>query len=180
MLQEVTIRLRFNNECLGAVRKRDCNEMLKDPEGRVMFMQTWWQAVISYAAKVLNKHQDLVKQIDWDPLVDGVPKRYKRYYEPGRFTLHEAFLKGDVIGVNCVLPAGISIDDLWSLLQVAGTYKGISPYKPDRKYGTFEVIEIRPRVRSLPCASDEGTLQIASPGCSSRTVSGSPEESLSS
>lgn len=152
MLQEVTVRLRFNNECLGAVRKRDCNEMLRDPEGRVMFMPTWWQAIVTYAAKVCNKHQTLVREIDWDPVVDGAPKPFRRYYEPNRFTVHEAFLKGDVIGVNCVIPSGVSIDDLWELMNCAGSYKGISPYKPERKYGTFEVVEIRPRVRVVPKA----------------------------
>lgn len=160
MLQEVTVRLRFNNECLGAVRKKDCNEMLKDPDGRVMFMPTWWQAVVTYAAKVLNRHQALVKQIDWDPVVDGAVKRFRRYYEPNRYTVHEAFLRGDVIAVHCVVPAELPLDDLWALLQVAGAYKGISPYKPDRKYGTFEVTEIRPRVRVVPKSESRPALGV--------------------
>lgn len=149
MLQEVTIRLRFNHECLGAVRKKDCNEMLKDPDGRVMFLQTWWQAIVGFAAKLLNRHQDLVKEIDWDPIIEGEPKKYRRFYEPGRFTIHEAFLKGDVIRVNCVLPSGLSIEDATVLLQAAGTYKGISPYKPERKYGTFDVLSIKKREREV-------------------------------
>ena len=66
-----------------------------------------------------------------------------------RYALHEAFLAGDTIGVNCVLPDGLSMDDLWQLMDVAGTYKGISSFKPDEGYGTFRVEEVRPRRRSI-------------------------------
>lgn len=148
-LQEVTVRLRFNKECLGAVRKGACNEMLRDPDRRVMFLATWWSAVMRYAAQVVNHHQDLVDKIDWDPIVDGTTKIFRRYYETSRYTLHEAFLAGDIIGVNCVIPSGMTQDAFWQLMTVAGTYRGISPYKPDKKYGTFDVVEIRPRVRNI-------------------------------
>jgi hypothetical protein len=160
MLQEVTVRLRFNNECLGAVRKKDCNEMLKDPDGRVMLMATWWQAVIGFAAKVLNRHQDLVKQIEWDPVVTATPKLFRRYYEPGKYTVHEAFLKGDVITVNCVIPSGLNLEDLRTLMQMAGRYKGISPYKPERKYGTFDVLEICPFLRAVSSPEDNATVDV--------------------
>ncbi len=147
MCQEVTIRIRFNRECLGAVRKTDLVEMVRDPGGRIMMMPTWWTAITVYAAKVLNRHQDLVRQIDWDPIISGTPKLFRRYYGGTRFVLHEAFLKGDEISVHCVMPTGMTVSDLQGLMEVAGTYKGISPYRSDQKYGTFTVSSVAPRVR---------------------------------
>lgn len=143
-MQEVMTKLRFNQPCLGNVRKKDQNEMLKDAEGRVLFLPTWWQAVALFAAKVCNKHQELVKQICWDPVVEGLPKHFRRYYEPGKFTVHEAFLPGDVIRIHAVLPDGLPAADFKEILEVAGRYQGICPYKPERKMGTFEVLEVRP------------------------------------
>lgn len=151
---EVTARLRFNNFSLGAVRCRNLNKMLRDPEGRVMYMPTWWAALMRYAAKVLNRHQQLVGQIDWDPIIDGTPRNYRRYYGPSRYTLHEAFYPGDEIGVNAVLPSGIIISDFTQLLDVAGRYRGISPYKPKDKWGTFEVANVTRRRRNLSSRED--------------------------
>jgi hypothetical protein len=151
-MQELTVRIRFNNVCLGSVQKKNCNEMLRDPDGRVMFLPTWWRSVTVFAARVLNRHQDLVREIDWDPLVEGTPKMYKRYYKPGRYTLHEAFLCGDAINVHCVIPTGMTVEDLKTIMEVVGTYKGISPYKPDLKYGTFQVVEVVPKVRETLAA----------------------------
>ena len=159
-MQEVTIRLRFNQPCPGAVRTKDGKNVLhihqRDTEGRVMFLPSWWSALLRYAATVLNKHQTEVKKISWDPVLDGVPRRWKRYLTKAgkstarpRYALHEAFLPGDVIGVNCVIPRAISADDLWQLLDIAGSYKGISPYKPNEGYGTFCVVSIHRRRRSL-------------------------------
>ena len=157
---EVTVRLRFNRHSLGAVRCKKLNKMLRDPEGRVMFLPTWWAVLMRYAAKVLNRHQRLVNDIDWDPIIDGNPTNFRRYYEPNRYTLHEAFHPNDVIGVNAVLPSGLSISDFMQLLDVAGRYKGISPYKPRDKWGTFEVINIVRRKRALEpeCQPDHENL----------------------
>tara|TARA_B100000700_G_C14953766_1_gene812982 strand:- start:48 stop:449 length:402 start_codon:yes stop_codon:yes gene_type:complete len=123
-----------------------------------MFLPSWWSALIRYAAKVLNKHHSEVKSIRWDPVIDGVPRKWKRYLpapedKPSarrRYALHEAFLPGDIVGINCVLPRAISTDDMWQLLDIAGSYKGISPYKPhDGGYGTFCVVSLHKRRRSL-------------------------------
>ncbi len=59
-----------------------------------------------------------------------------------------------MIGVNCVIPADLGLDDLHTLMTVVGTYKGVSPYKPERKYGTFDVLEVRPKFR--PPVKSEG------------------------
>ena len=170
-MQEITIRLRFNQPCPGAVRTQDGKNVLhvhqRDPEGRVMFLSSWWAALVRYAAKVLNKHQSEVKKIRWDPVIDGVPRKWKRYLPTpegkaasrARYALHEAFHPGDIIGVKCVLPRPISTDDMWQLLEIAGSYKGISPYKPNDGYGTFCVVSIHRRRRSLekPDVSSEET-----------------------
>jgi hypothetical protein len=142
-MQEVVSKLQFNQPCLGNVRKKDRNEMLKDPMGRVMILPTWWQALATFAARLHNRHQDKVKEIDWDPIVEGCVKDFRRYYAPGKFTVHEAFLPGDVIRVRAVLPDGISPQDFQEILVIAGRYKGICPFKPERKMGTFEVLEVR-------------------------------------
>ena len=157
-MQEVTVRIKFNRVCPGSTRKRteDGNVefcMLRSPDNRVMFLATWWRAIMSYAAQVINKHQKDVRSICWDPIVDGEPQKWRRYSQESgdgrrrRFAVHEAFLPGSVIGVHCVLPATIGLDDFWSLLDVAGAYKGISPYKPSDDYGTFEVVSVTHRKR---------------------------------
>lgn len=149
-MREVTVKIRFNHECLGAVRKGKCSTMLRDPDGRVMFMPTWWKSILTFAARLLCRHQELVKDIEWDPLVDGDTVEFKRFYEAGKWALHEAFVRGSVIAVHCVLPSGISDKEFLEMMKVAGTYKGISPYKPDRKYGTFSVLSVLPKTRALP------------------------------
>jgi len=147
-MQEVHFKIRFNQPCLGHIRSQKGNKMLRDPDGRVMFLPTWWSSIVAYAARLANVPQELVRKIDWDPVVDGATKPYKRFYEPGKFTFHEAFLPGDVVGINCVIPDGMTVEVLRELLEIAGKYQGICPYKPERKQGTFEVINILPLNRT--------------------------------
>lgn len=147
---EVRIQLRFNQHSLGDRRTKQLNQMLRDPDGRVMFMPTWWKALMRYAAQVVNRHHDAVKDIDWAPVIEGTPREYKRFYAPQKFTLHEAFFPGDEIIVHAVLPTELPIDDFKELLEVAGKYRGISPYRKDQKYGTFDVIAVTRRIRTKP------------------------------
>jgi len=144
---EVIVKLRFNNHCLGNCRRQRISEFLHDPNGKVMFLPTWWESIMRYAAKLLNRHQSNVKSIDWDPVVVGEPTEYRRFYAQGRFCTHEAFLPGDTIAVHAVIPATIPLDDFRELLDIAGSYKGMSPYKPENKYGTFEVLDVSRRKR---------------------------------
>jgi len=139
---EIEVTLQFNQHSLGDCRHKKISRMLRDPNGRVMFLPTWWQALMRYAAKVVNRHHDDVNDIDWAPVVDGETTEFKRYYAQGRYTVHEAFFPGDKIVVHAVLPHTIPVEDFRELLSTAGKYRGISPYKPDR-YGTFEVIDVR-------------------------------------
>jgi hypothetical protein len=155
---EVQARLRFNAHSLGAVRTRGkpaVDKFLHDPEGQVMFLPTWWGALMKFATKLLNRHHSLVQEIDWDPVIDGTPREYRRFYKPKVFQLHEAFYPGDTIGVNAVLPTGLSVEDFHQLLDVAGKYKGMSPYRAQKKYGTFEVLTVLKRKRML--SSEQAT-----------------------
>lgn len=164
-MHEVTIRLRFNRECLGAARRHKGPKsvifcMDRDPAGRVMFMPGAWLSVMRYAAKLRNQHHELVKKIDWDPIIVGEPRPgWRRTIVDGggqgqgerkriRYAVHEAFRSGDVISVNAVLPDGLETEDFWGLLDIAGRYRGFSPFNNDSdKYGTFEVISIDRRAR---------------------------------
>lgn len=161
-MQEVSIRLRFIRECLGSAKRRKGRDqtvfrMPRDPRGRVMFLPSWWSQLMAYAAKVHNLGQSLVSKIDWDPIVDGAPqKNWRRIIvapsdDPkgrARYAVHEAFPPGSVIAIKAVLPDGLGVDDFQELLTIAGTYKGISPYKPkDENYGTFEVVSVKKAVR---------------------------------
>lgn len=161
-MEEVAIRLRFNRPCLGAAKRTRGKQTIfcmdRDPAQRVMFMPAAWQAVMRYAGKLANRHQSLVKDIDWNPIIDGVPsKEWRRtIVKPGgtssHYALHEAFLPGETIGVTAVIPDGMTISDLEALLEIVGTYKGFSPFNNNTdKFGTFEVISVeQKRVAKRP------------------------------
>jgi len=98
-----------------------------------------------FAANLLGRHQDEVGKIHWDISVDGNVRKdrwYRRYYRAQngkrRYSLHEAFFPGEVIGVNAVVPVRIDDNDFWRLMNLAGRYRGLSPWKPG-EYGCFEV-----------------------------------------
>ncbi len=156
-MQEVTIRLRFNRVCLGAAKRKKGRDVVycmdRDAKQQVMFMPSAWLGVMRYAAKLANRHQALVKRIDWNPVVTGVPRPdWRRTIisdaaVPKRthYAVHEAFPPGSEIEVSAVLPDGMTIDDFWKLLEIVGTYKGFSPFNNDsEQYGTFEIIRITP------------------------------------
>ena len=155
-MNEVTVTIRFIRECLGAERRHlegegDVFCMHRAGES-VIFLPSWWKAITRYAAQVLNQPQSLIDRIDWDPVIVGMPRRWRRYFpteptkasERRRYAKHEAFRAGDVIYVNCVLPDGLSPADFRSVLETAGKYKGISPYRPGQ-FGNFQVEDVRER-----------------------------------
>jgi len=141
---EVVVKLRFITPCLGKKRSSSGkpDEMLKDTNGNIIFLPTWWDAILTYGSQAMSKHQKEIKKIEWDPLVDGVPKNYRRYYTEKDFKDHEAFLKGQVIGVRAMLPNTIPLEDFQRMLELAGRYKGMSPYGYDKGFGRFEVVEV--------------------------------------
>lgn len=159
-MQEVKIRLCFISPCLGYAphelnRRNDviyC--MPRDSQGRVIFLASWWRSLMTYAAKVVGICYDDVHKIDWANQVDGHVTEWRRIVAPAagrkkaRYALHEAFRPGAEIGINAVLPSTISIDDFVSLLNTAGSYRGISPYQSQEEtYGTFEVLSVMPTIR---------------------------------
>jgi len=158
-MREVTITLEFTQHCLGDCRYKNKSKMLRDPKGRVMLLAPWWLAIMRYAAEVLGAHLEAVKDIDWDPIVEGETNDYKRFYSPGKWTLHEAFYPGDQVVAKAVIPDAISLDDFRELLRIAGRYKGISPYRKDRQYGTFDVVSVEPVCQMPQSARADNSLK---------------------
>ena len=161
-MRELTVRISFTKHSLGSVKKENGRFLLaRNPAGAVTFLASWHNANMRFAAQILGRHQDEVGKILWDIAVDATVKRdswFRRYYAVTgsarqRYVLHESFVPGQVVGIYCVVPAAISDDDFWQLMQLAGRYKGLSPARPG-EFGNFEVVSIRPR-RAL--ASDQGT-----------------------
>lgn len=156
-MQEVTLTLRFNRACLGAAKRRKHSQVVfsfeRDPNGRVMFMPAAWASLMRYAAKLANRHQTAVRQIDWCPVITGEPcNDWRRTVvtqsgptPKSHFVVHEAFRPGDSVCVSAVLPDEITAAEFEHLLTLVGRYKGFSPFNNDsEKYGTFEVVSIRP------------------------------------
>lgn len=150
-VRSVEARIRFLSPCLGAVRRTTRNgvlySMLRDLDGRVIFLPTWWQSILRFAAKVQNRHQDVVGRITWEVTVKGNPSRYRRYLSKQktngghRYAVHEAFQIGNEVSVCCVLPDAVSSAAFRELLDTAGRYRGISPFQPGT-FGRFEVVNV--------------------------------------
>lgn len=161
-MRELTVRIRFTKHCLGNVKKSQYHDKRKytffalprTPEGQITFLPSWWKANMSFAAEVLSRHLDTVKDISFEMFVDGKPdhRLYRRYFEASRYALHEAFWPGQVVGFNAVVPASINDEDFLRLLDVAGRFRGISPAKP-KDYGFFVVDSIESRRLPEPVAS---------------------------
>jgi hypothetical protein len=139
--------------------------LLRDPDGDVIFLRTWWRAVLRQAAEILCRHQKQVENIRFALKVDGRPRELEEYeerdpatgktrlmvrgyffrhYRPDRFAKHEAFFPGDVVGLTCAVPSSISDQDFMELMSYAGEYVGISPARPG-EFGFFKVESVRPK-----------------------------------
>lgn len=155
-MRELIVTIKFTKPCLGSVKKYTTDSasgrrwpyfvMPRTPEGSVRFEAHWWRSSMQFAASVLCRHQRAVRDIHFDIAVDGTasgePKSYyKRYFDSKRFVRHEAFLAGDTVRVHCVVPTVISDDDLGSLMDIIGRFRGVSPYGP-REYGFFTVVSV--------------------------------------
>lgn len=175
-MRELAVRIKFVSACLGNVRrecyvrgkKRPHYLLPRSPNGKVTFLNTWWQAVLKRAAEILCKHHSEIKKIRFDVEVDGSPRQleqlvedidgkevktltghFHRYFRADRFAKHEAFFPGAVIGLRCIVPTAISDDDFRRLMELAGKYCGISPGCPNEfGYFTVESIQATGRGRS--------------------------------
>jgi hypothetical protein len=155
-MRELAVRIQFTKHCLGNVKKFHWEKgkkryfflLPRSPEGRVIFLATWWTAVLIKAAEVLCHFQDDVRSVKFSLEVDGLPRPvpeefYRRFYEGERFSKHEAFFPGDCIGLTCIVPSTISDENFQRLMTIVGKYYGISPARPN-EYGYFTVLSVQP------------------------------------
>lgn len=151
-MKEVEITIKFITPCLGNVRRKDSpDEMLKDAQGRIIFLPAWWKVFAHAGARLMSKHQQRVADIRWNPIVtikEGAVEIYKRFYTDTEYKEHESFLPGTTISIKAMIPDGIPIVDLKELLGIAGTYQGFSPYGHGNRFGYLEVAEIQHSHRS--------------------------------
>ena len=161
-MQEVKVLLRFTTPCLGAVKRYRnglgtvfCFE--RTPGGQVMFPQTWWRAILVHAARIKNIPVTPIRHIEWSPAIDGSPRPWQRYLQDSDrpegarrvYAVHEAFMPGRDIGVECVLPVDLTVSTFAALMETAGKFRGISPYKPG-EYGRFTVVSVQVAGRAIP------------------------------
>ena len=148
-VRELTVRIRFLSPCLGNQKLSDGSGRFvfqRNPNGGIIFLPSWHSANMRMAAQLLNRYQGDVTEIHWDINVDGTLREnpwYKNYYRSPKsnkmlYSLHEAFLEGQIIGLNCIVPSKIKEEDFWRLMGKAGQYKGLSPWKP----GVFRFYEV--------------------------------------
>lgn len=155
-MHEYVVRLRFNKHCLGNVRRSARTVgggrqqhflMPRNTEGQVVFLPTWWQAVMTRAADVLCRHQRDSREIRFAMAVGGQPRQipqwlYRRRTAANKTALHEAYWPGDEISVSCAVPPSICEDDFRSIMVLAGKYFGISP-ACSNVYGFFDVVDVK-------------------------------------
>lgn len=150
-MYEVYAKLTFNEPCLGNVRLPDPepNKLARGDNGVVVFQPHWWSTAMSRAAGVCRVSKELANRVAFHPEIDGKPGMYKRFYkvraEGGascRFKMHEAFNRGDTIGVKAAVPDELSVEEFRTLLSTVGAYFGMSPFGWRRGFGRFSVKEV--------------------------------------
>jgi hypothetical protein len=139
-MQTIKVKLRFVTPCLGQIRCSDYDRFQRDGDS-VIFMEIWWTSILDYGARALGRHHKDIADIHVDPRIEGLPKRFKRFYREHEFKEHEAYLPGDVIGATFMVPSAISEKDFLQILTYAGRFCGISPYGWKKGFGKFEVVE---------------------------------------
>lgn len=143
---ELVAKLRFTTPALGNVRRDDYDRMLRDSDGNVIFMPSWWRAAFTQAATAISRYHHYVNQIFAAPPIGGQLSQVERRYgkEPGDVKVHEGFDVGTVVTVRFAIPGKMHIRQFIELLEAVGTYIGISPYGWRRaSYGHFQILEVR-------------------------------------
>lgn len=155
-MRELAVRIRFTDASLGNEKDLKTGrfkfQRSPGPDGKILFLATWHQANLKLAAEMLGRHQEHIRRIFWDIEIDAELREKcltRCYYRKSpqsreRWSTHESLVKGQTVGINCVVPSEIDDEDFWSLMQIAGKYKGLSPWKPG-EYGHYEIVSIRPR-----------------------------------
>ncbi len=140
---KVTVTLRFESPCLGAVRGRGPDAFPRNADGQVIFMNSWWISLLQFGAQGMGAYFSEIKDVYFDLVVSGVVGTYRRYYKGTEFTEHEAFLAGTCVSVAARIPSQLGTDGLAALLNEAGRFRGLSPYGWRDGWGRFSVVEVR-------------------------------------
>lgn len=150
-MRELSTVIEFVAPCLGDRKMPDGKFVfLRDTSDKIMFMPSWHYANMRMAAKLLNRHQDEVRKIRWHITIDGEPqtnrwhRTFRKQGTKTQFVLYEAFQPGERVTIYAAVPASIPNTDFELLMQKAGEYCGLSPWKPG-EYGFFKVISVLPR-----------------------------------
>lgn len=141
---EVIASIRFTTPSLGNLRNERRDKMLRNAEGKVIYLQSWWRAGLRYAAQARGLPNRVVDAIQADPVVEGTPSVYRRYYSSSAFKEHEAFQTGDILRIRFCLPSKLSIEQFTDLLSCAGRFVGVSPYGYKQDFGRFVVVSVEP------------------------------------
>jgi len=139
---EVVATIRFTTPCLGNIRGDGPNRMLRNAEGKVILLQTWWRSGLGFAAQALCRYQKEVSEVQTDPVVDGELSVYRRYWAPDKYTEHEAFDAGSELRVRFMLPRKMDVKGFQELLEMSGRYVGISPHGYRQDFGRFSVVSV--------------------------------------
>lgn len=165
-MRELSVRIKFITPSLGNEKNHKsghfCFQRGPSPSSKILFLATWQHSNMKLAAEMMGRHQEASKNICWDIEIDATlrEKCYTRcYYQKAiggrqRWSLHESLMPGQTATINCVVPSEIDDQDFWSLMQIAGKYKGLSAWQPG-KYGHYEVISIQARRRQPFPDTDE-------------------------
>jgi hypothetical protein len=155
------VTIRFLTPSLGDRRGESRDTLLRDAGGRVLYLQSWWKAGLTFAAQALNRQQKTVRLLQIDPVVAGQTGIYRRYWSASEFKDHEAFLANSTLSARFFLPSGMSPDDLKALLETAGRYVGLSPFGYRQDYGRYTVESVERLGGRHGCA--EGNYQTRRP-----------------
>lgn len=157
-MRELSVRLKFVTPCLGNAKQPKSGfyffQRSHGHERKILFLASWHRANMRVASQMLGRYQSAVEQICWDIEIDGVLRAncMTRHFLPKtasgrtRYSVHEAFFPEQEITINCAVPAEIDDSGFWTLLQLAGKYRGLSPFRP-RDYGRYEVVSVCARRR---------------------------------
>lgn len=151
-MREVTIKLKFTTPCLGDVRDVPSGilRLRRDGVGRVVIMPNVWKLIINKSAPTCGVSPRICKSIRWDPVVDGEPKLFERMWSDEStggskrgVDCHESFPAGAIVGIRALVPDDLTPDQLSKILNVAGSFCGVSPWGHRHGFGRFVVEDIR-------------------------------------
>lgn len=149
-MRELRVRVRFTKACLGnqkqpaAAGKWPVYLLPRGADRKVRFDPSWWRSGLLFAAKLANRHQDVVGRIAVDGKVYSDPSSQSVYRRPlpgDRYVKHECFPAGMSVELHMAVPEEISDVELRVLLDKMGEFRGISPFG-HRDFGFFVVERI--------------------------------------